>query len=72
LTAAWTQDDREAAYTSLCEAVTQAGPAREALFLARLALLLAEQLADRTAFDQALAAAGLGQAVEEADHRAGP
>jgi hypothetical protein len=67
LSASWTEEDREAAYTSLCEAVTQAGPAREALFLARLALLLAEQLADRTAFEQALAAAVFGHKVEVPD-----
>ena len=67
MSAAWTQDDREAAYTSLCEAVTEAGPAREVLFLARLALLLAEQLADRAGFERALAAAAFRP--EEPDDR---
>ncbi len=46
----WAQDDRERAYTRLCEAVTAVGRDRESLFLARLTLLLAEQLADADLF----------------------
>ena len=42
--ATWTQADREAAYTALCEAVTAAGPEHETQLLARLSLLLAEEL----------------------------
>jgi hypothetical protein len=52
---AWDQNDREAAYISLCEALTAAGPGGEVHFLARLSLLLAEELADPTAFARALA-----------------
>jgi hypothetical protein len=54
---AWNQTDREAAYISLCEALTAAGPAREVHFLARLSLLLAEELSDPSAFIRALDAA---------------
>jgi hypothetical protein len=57
----WNQQDREAAYTSLCEALTDAGRAGETLLLARLALLLAEELSDPAAFARALAAAALPQ-----------
>ena len=55
----WNQQEREAAYTSLCEALTNAGRAGETLFLARLALLLAEELSDPAAFARALAEAAL-------------
>lgn len=55
----WTQGDRERAYTALCEAVTAAGQAGEPLFLARLALLLAEELGDATAFARCLAEASV-------------
>lgn len=54
---AWNQTDREAAYISLCEALTAAGSAHEVHFLARLSLLLAEELSDSTAFARALDAA---------------
>jgi hypothetical protein len=54
---AWNQTDREAAYISLCEALTAAGPANEVHFLARLSLLLAEELSDPSAFARALDAA---------------
>jgi hypothetical protein len=50
----WTQSDRERAYTSLCEAVTAAGQSAETLFLARLALLLMEELKDAHAFSRCL------------------
>lgn len=53
----WSQWDREAAYLSLCEALTDAGPGHEILFLTRLTLLLAEELSDPAAFARTLAAA---------------
>jgi hypothetical protein len=53
----WDPADREAAYVSLCEALTKVGPDHEVHFLARLALLLAEELSDSSAFARALAAA---------------
>jgi hypothetical protein len=56
---AWTQEARERAYTHLCDAITAAGPEREADFLARLCLLLVEELSDPAAFERALAAARL-------------
>ena len=59
MTSAWTRQDRETAYSSLCEALTEAGPERETLFLARLSLLLAEELSDPAAFARALASAAL-------------
>lgn len=52
---AWKPQDRERAYTSLCETITAVGEGREALFLARLCLLLAEELANAEAFAKALA-----------------
>ena len=58
---AWNQTDREAAYISLCEALTAAGPAHEVHFLARLSLLLAEELSDPSAFARALDAARSAQ-----------
>jgi hypothetical protein len=54
----WSQTDREAAYISLCDALTAAGPGQETHVLARLTLLLAEELSDASAFARALAAAG--------------
>ena len=53
----WDAADREAAYVGLCEALTAAGPDHEVHFLSRLALLLAEELSDKSAFAKALAAA---------------
>jgi hypothetical protein len=58
MTKLWSQTDREAAYISLCDALTAAGPGQETHVLARLALLLAEELSDASAFARALAAAG--------------
>lgn len=55
----WDPADREATYVGLCEALTKAGPDREVHFLARLALLLAEELSDPSAFARALVAASL-------------
>lgn len=57
MTGKWTSQAREAAYTQLCEAITKAGTEQESLFLARLCLLLAEELSDPEAFARALAAA---------------
>lgn len=57
MTEKWTSHAREAAYTQLCEAITKAGEEGERLFLARLCLLLAEELSDPQAFARALAAA---------------
>jgi hypothetical protein len=61
VTAAWSQTDREAAYISLCDALTAAGPGQETHLLARLTLLLAEELSDASAFARALAAAAAGE-----------
>jgi len=57
VTRAWSQTDREAAYVSLCDTLTAAGPGQETHMLARLTLLLAEELSDASAFARALAAA---------------
>lgn len=57
MTEKWTSQAREAAYTQLCEAITRTGEDGERLFLARLCLLLAEELSDPEAFARALAAA---------------
>jgi hypothetical protein len=57
MTGLWTHTDRDAAYTEVCESLTAAGPRGETLFLARLCLLLAEELADPVAFARALSAA---------------
>ncbi len=54
----WTDDTRDRVYAECARAVTEAGEARESLFLARLALLLFEQVGDeercRAALTQAL------------------
>ena len=51
-------DARDRLYATCAQAITEAGPAREPLFLARLALLLMEQVGDearcRQALDEAL------------------
>ena len=47
-------DDLEAAYEALAVAIDAAGEKREALFLTRLALLLAHELGDVTAFKRAV------------------
>lgn len=39
---------RDAIYTQCCEAISAAGPQRESLFLARLALLLLHEVGDGT------------------------
>lgn len=55
----WDRNERERAYTNLCEALTAAGEEKEQLFLARLCLLLTEKLADADAFERILAQASL-------------
>lgn len=40
----WPDDAQDRIYSQCAEAITQAGPERESLFLARLALLLFEQV----------------------------
>ena len=47
-------EDFEAAYESLAMAIDSAGPEREALFLTRLALLLAHELGDIATFKRAM------------------
>jgi hypothetical protein len=47
-------DDLEAAYEALAVAIDTAGEQREALFLTRLALLLAHELGDVAAFKRAV------------------
>ena len=47
-------DDLEAAYETLAIAIDTAGEQREALFLTRLALLLAHELGDIGAFKRAV------------------
>ena len=58
-------EDLETAYESLAIAIDSAGPGREALFLTRLALLLAHELGDIAAFRSAIGSAleGLGDQV---------
>ncbi len=50
-------DALESAYETLATAIDSAGEQKEALFLARLALLLAHELGDVAAFRQAVATA---------------
>lgn len=60
--AGWNDTDRELSYTAICEAVSAAGRDREVAFLARLALLLSEELADPDAIKRCLSAAALPSA----------
>lgn len=53
--AALAPEARDRLYADSARAVTEAGPARESLFLARLALLLFEQVGDEARCRQALA-----------------
>ena len=46
--------DFETAYETLATAIDSAGPEREALFLTRLALVLAHELGDINAFQNAI------------------
>jgi hypothetical protein len=50
-------DDLETAYESLAAAIDQAGPQQEAVFLAKLALVLAERLASPADFEACIAVA---------------
>jgi len=50
-------EDFETAYETLANAIDQAGPEREALFLTRLALVLVHELSDITVFRKAVVAA---------------
>lgn len=67
----WSRDERERAYTNLCDAVTATGEDEESLFLARLCLLLMEKLGDAEEFEGILAQAqtksgeGLSRSVSE-------
>ena len=56
-------EDFEAAYEALAMAIASAGPEREALFLTRLALVLANELGDITAFRNAIRTALEGVAA---------
>lgn len=47
-------EDFETAYEALAMAIDSAGPAREALFLTRLALVLGHQFGDIAAFKDAV------------------
>jgi len=47
-------EDFEAAYEALATAIDRAGADREALFLTRLALVLAQELGDIAAFTKAI------------------
>jgi hypothetical protein len=48
-------DDLESAYETLATAIDTAGEQKEALFLARLALVLAHEIGDIAAFRKAVA-----------------
>ena len=48
-------DSRDRLYAALAESISEAGEARESLFLARLALLLFESVGDETRCRQAVA-----------------
>jgi hypothetical protein len=52
-----TFDDLERAYEALAIAIDQAGPEQETVFLAKLALALAERLASPADFEACLAVA---------------
>ena len=49
-------EEIEKMYDALAEAIDRAGPANEALFLTRLALLLGERLGDSKVFQDCLSA----------------
>jgi hypothetical protein len=50
-------EEFERAYEKLAEAIDAAGPEREALFLTRLALMLAHEAGDLALFEKALSTA---------------
>jgi len=58
---AWTETERDQVYTELCRAITAAGAARETLYLARLSLLLIEELKSRDVAIRAIAEAKVGE-----------
>lgn len=58
----------EQAWELIAAAVDRAGPARERLFLARLALALAHRLPDVESLREALATAADGLTAESAHH----
>ncbi|TXL66229.1 DUF2783 domain-containing protein [Zeimonas arvi] len=51
------ESERDDVYTRICLAITEAGPGRESLFLARLSLLLAEAVGDAQRVREAIEAA---------------
>lgn len=55
MTPALAPEARDRLYAACANAITEAGEARESLFLARLALLLFEQVGDEARCRQALA-----------------
>jgi len=56
---AWTEAERDQVYTELCRAVTAAGENHETLYLARLSLLLIEELKSRDVAMRVIAEAKL-------------
>lgn len=57
----WNERTRDEIYGELCRAIADAGETQESLFLARLCLLLVEELGDPEAAQRAIAAARLAQ-----------
>jgi hypothetical protein len=55
-----TDEERDAVYTQLCQTLTDVGEAQAPLMLARLALLLTEQLGDAELVRQLIAEAAAG------------
>jgi hypothetical protein len=55
----WTERTRDEVYGALCRAIADAGETQESLFLARLCLLLVEELRDPDAARRAIAEARL-------------
>jgi len=51
------ESERDDAYTRICLAITEAGPERESQFLARLSLLLAEEVGELRRVREAIEAA---------------
>jgi hypothetical protein len=60
MTSSWTGDARDRVYAECARAISAAGTERESLLLARLALLLFEQIGD-----EARCRAALAQALHE-------
>ena len=55
--------ERDEVYTRICQAITDAGSERESLLLARLCLLLAEEVGDAGRVRAAIESARLGEAA---------